>query len=534
MRIPLSALALVACLTLTATGQIRNVKINTASKGQQEVCIAINPTNPLNMIVGANTNYAYHSFDGGLTWVERTLPQGTWGDPSVAFDRTGRAYYAHLTYGWDAITVRFSTNGGATWSGGTKVFGPSSDSARPGPYNESSLQDKEWIIADNSDGPLSGSVYMAWTNFTKYDSRLPHDSTCIVFARSTTQGVTFEPWVRVSDRGGDCIDSDNTVEGAVPAVGPGSEVYLVWSGPDGLVFDRSFDGGRTWGRDTVLTATPGGWDFAVSGLDRANGLPVAVADISGSPHRGSIYVNWADARHGDPDIFIMKSTDRGATWTAPLRVNDDPMGNGRVQFFTWMCCDPVTGELSIVYYDRRMYAGDSTDVWLARSTDGGASFTNTRISTSPFSPSPFVFFGDYNGIAAYGGRIRPVWSRMVNMVTSIHNAIIDPVTGIGEQDRGAINSPDASPWPNPMILGRDEWGHLPLGPAAGACSIHVVDHSGRTVAELHGPDAGTDRSEAVFRVADFAPGAYFYRVVSERDGASGGGAHRWGCFTVLR
>ena len=78
---------------------------------------------------------------------------------------------------------------------------------------------------------------------------------------------------RISDTGGDCIDSDNTVEGAVPAVGPNGEVYIVWAGPLGLVFDKSLDGGLSFGKDKVIGDMPGGWDFSVDGLDRANGMP---------------------------------------------------------------------------------------------------------------------------------------------------------------------------------------------------------------------------------------------------------------------
>lgn len=57
----------------------------------------------------------------------------------------------------------------------------------------------------------------------------------------------------VSDQAGDCIDSDNTDEGAVPAVGPNGEVYLSWSGPQGIMFDKSTDGGVTWGKDVSVT-----------------------------------------------------------------------------------------------------------------------------------------------------------------------------------------------------------------------------------------------------------------------------------------
>ena len=51
-------------------------------------------------------------------------------------------------------------------------------------------------------------------------------------------------------------------------------------------------------------------------------------------------------------------------------------------------------------------------MYLARSTDKGESWTNIRISEESFRTNPLVFFGDYNHISAYGGRVRPIWTRI--------------------------------------------------------------------------------------------------------------------------
>jgi len=158
---------------------------------------------------------------------------------------------------------------------------------------------------------------------------------------------------------------------------------------------------------------PGGWDFGVPGLDRANGMPVTGVDLSQGPNRGTLYVNWIDARNGDRDVFVMSSRDGGETWSAPTRVNDDALKNGKVQFFTWMSVDPLDGSINTIFYDRRDTEGTSTKVVMARSVDGGRSFVNRPVDLPAFAFDATVFFGDYTGIAAYNGRVVPMFMHFI-------------------------------------------------------------------------------------------------------------------------
>jgi hypothetical protein len=393
-----------------------------ASTDPQEVVIAINPANPDNIVIGANIEYFYYSCDGGGTWTqgELTSPYGVWGDPSVAFDLQGNAYYAHLSrpgeagYWLDRIVVQKSDDGGTTWSDGVGVG-----------HNPPKQQDKEWIVVDQSASPHQGNVYVAWTEFDSLGSFAPTDSSRIVLARSTDQAATWSDPVRVSDRAGTARDDDSTVEGVVPAIGPEGQIYLSWAVDERIYFDRSLDGGATFGDDVVVARQPGGWVIGVPGMYRCNGWPVTACDVSNSPYRGHVYVSWADQRNGpdDTDVFLMKSTDGGQTWHSRVRVNDD-VGSAH-QFFQWMAVDPVTGHISIVFYDRRATTGNATDVYVATSRDGGATFENIRVSNSSFTPDASVFFGDYNGIAARNGRIYPVWARMDGTERSVWTTVLN-------------------------------------------------------------------------------------------------------------
>ena len=395
-----------------------------------EVTIAINPKNPDNMIAASFQtglppkaragSYHYVTFDGGKTWKTIATPNSknlVQGDDVLAFSSDGVAYHAHLSFDGirlarplraeNGMIVNVSKDGGNTWTDGTPAINHL-NTVIP-------FEDKPGLIVDNAPGSrFKGQVYLAWTRFDVYGSSDPEHHSQIYFTRSTDQGQTFSMPFRISDTGGDCIDSDNTVEGAVPAVGPNGEVYVVWAGPLGLVFDKSNDGGLTFGKDRVIGDIPGGWDFGIEGLNRANGMPVTGVDLSNGPNKGTLYVNWIDARNGDPDVFVMSSRNGGETWSAPVRGNDDALRNGKAQFFTWMAIDPADGSVNIVFYDRRDGKGTQTGLTLARSVDGGRTFVNHKIDVPLFGMSERVFFGDYSSISAIGGRVAPVFMHFVN------------------------------------------------------------------------------------------------------------------------
>lgn len=369
-----------------------------------EPSIMMDPNNTDNLVAGAILdNYAY-SHDGGLTWTAGKLYSsfGVWGDPVIDVDVNGDFYYFHLSNppsgSWiDRIVCQKSTDLGVTWNDGTFTG-----------LNGTKAQDKHWTSIDRS----NNNIYMTWTQFDDYGSSSPTDSSIILFSKSTDAGGTWSTPMRINKQAGDCVDTDNTVEGAVPAVGPNGEIYVSWAGPGGIHFDKSTDQGNTWlNNDVFVNPMPTGWDYAIPGLSRCNGLPVTKCDTSGGANHGTIYINWSDQRNGpdDTDIWVAKSTDGGTTWGAATRVNND--NSQRHQFMCWMDIDQTTGHLYVVFYDRRDYNNDMTDVYLGISQDGGNTFINRKISETPFVPNSGVFFGDYTNITVHNGIVRPIWTR---------------------------------------------------------------------------------------------------------------------------
>ena len=412
-----------ACCINSGFAQHTNVRISNIS-APNEPSIMINPRNPKYIVAGANLNNNYYSADTGKTWTRTQLTStyGVWGDPTILVDTAGSFYFFHLSNpsggNWiDRIVCQKSTNNGTSYSNGAFTG-----------LNGTKAQDKQWGIIDTK----TNAIYITWTQFDSYGSSNPNDSSHILFSKSTDGGLTWSAAKRLDAKGGDCIDSDNTVEGAVPAISPNGQLNVAWAGTDGLYYSKSKNSGATFSKPKVISSIVGGWDYTIPGLDRCNGLPVTVCDNSNGPNRGTIYINWTDQRNGtgNTDVWLIKSTNAGKTWSQPVRVNDD--NSNRHQFLTWMTVDQTNGNLYFVFYDRRNYTDNKTDVYMARSTDGGQTFVNFKISETAFTPVSSVFFGDYTNVSVTNNIVRPIWTRMDGGATSVYTALVN-TAAIGSQ-----------------------------------------------------------------------------------------------------
>ncbi|HEY4800909.1 MAG TPA: T9SS type A sorting domain-containing protein [Bacteroidia bacterium] len=496
--------------TSSVFGQFQNVLIS-SSNSPEEVSIYINPKNPNQVVAGANIDNVFHSTDGGHTWAINTLTDaanGVWGDPCIFSDTAGNFYFIHLANpptggNWiDRIVCAKSTDGGSTWSNGTYTG-----------LNGTKAQDKAWTAVN----PSTNEIYVTWTQFDVYGSSASTDSSIILFSKSADGGATWSVPKRISKFAGDCIDSDNTVEGAVPAVGPNGEIYVAWVGSNGLVFNKSLDDGNTWlPQETFVTAVPGGWDYNISGLQRCNGLPITLCDLSNGPNRGTIYINWTDQRNGttDTDVWLIKSSDGGNTWSSVIRVNDD--APGKQQFLTWMCIDKSNGTIYCDYYDRRNYPASSsqTDVYLARSTDGGNTFSNYKINQTAFTPDPGIFFGDYIGISAYNDAVRPIWMSYNGSTLSAWTAIVDGSTLAINELSNANVSPIAFLQNSPNPFYHTTWIKFKLKKTENV-NLFVYDVLGTKVATLYQNEKFNEGSyDYIFNSSlyNLKPGVYYYSL----------------------
>jgi hypothetical protein len=378
-----------------------NVRVNQDASGydQNETVISVSPVDPLSLVGGANDYRTgsvrcgyYASADGGRTWTDGVLSEPTYplqGDPSVAHCADGSAVYVCLSfvgaYQPHGIFFYRSTDGGRTWSAPRTVLN------RPFGYP---FADKEWVQCDRTPAsPYANRIYVTWTDIGLGGSP-------ILLRSSANQGATWSGNVRVSDGAG--------AQGSVVAVGPDGAVNVAWNDGARLGFDRSTDGGQSFGADGIpATVVP----ISPDPVFRRNSYPTMDVDRSSGPYAGTIYIAWSDGRNGDPDILLVRSADGGGTWSAPVRVNDDLPGNGADQFFPWLAVDP-NGRVAVTFFDRRRAAGGRPyEIWGAVSRDGGRTFdSNFLVSEVASDGSLNDFVGDYSGLAATADRLVPLWT----------------------------------------------------------------------------------------------------------------------------
>lgn len=396
-----------------------------------EPAIAVNPANPQQVVAVFQDNaHAAYSQDAGRSWQVANgvepLNYRVSGDVSTAFDNHGYAFICYMAFDklgtfnyWghnssrNGLFIRRSLDGGKTWeSDHIPIIEHATEPGVP-------WEDKPYIVSDTAEkSPYAGNLYVGWTRWTMTDSK-------ILFSRSTDTGKTWSKPIEIDSHPGLPRDDNGAAEGFAGVVTPDGTLYAVWSQDEQIMLTSSRDGGKTFsGAQSILHAGPS--MFAVQALERANGFPQIVSD----PLSKRLYVTWSDYRNGDLDVFCSTSVDGGRTWTPAVRVNDDPMHNGAEQFFQWLAVDPVDGTANVIFYDRR---GDSENrkqiVVLARSPDGGRSFKNYSWTDEAFEAGD-VFFGDYTGLAAFGGRVYGIWTERPNHVS-------DSATKIGDEHSGA-------------------------------------------------------------------------------------------------
>ena len=176
--------------------------------------------------------------------------------------------------------------------------------------------------------------------------------------------------------------------------------------------------------------------------------------------------------------------------------------------------DQATGFIYVVFYDRRNTTGNATDVYVARSTDGGETFTNFKVSTTSFTPVSSVFFGDYIDIAAFNRKVYPIWMRMDGTSLSVWTALVADTTtvGVGEETEQIADFRLMQNYPNPFNPTTTVRYDVA---SAGIVSRKVFDILGRDVRTLVNEVQDAGFKSVRFDASGLSSGVYFYRLSSQ-------------------
>jgi hypothetical protein len=355
----------------------------------------------------------FYSNDAASTWGGSIFGAGgsNSGDPTTAIGLNGWWYVGKISNGFGQ-SVAYSANEGLTWT--DVVVSPA-----PGANN---ILDKNHLWIDNKPtSPYNGYLYDAWTVGVTGSP----DENNIQLSRSTDQGLSWKTPVNVSA----AVNAGVFNHGVNIHTGPNGEVYVTWaiydtwpSDETAIGFAKSINGGAIFFPGTrIINNIRGIRMTGTSKAMRVNSLPSMVVDISGGIYNGNIYIVWANTgipginTGNDIDVYMIRSTDEGDTWSEPIKVNQDPSGLGKQHFFPWITCDPDNGTLCVVYYDDRNVSSYRCETWISYSNDGGDTWSDSKVSDVAFTPSPIPglaagYFGDYLGITSKNMKVYPVWT----------------------------------------------------------------------------------------------------------------------------
>jgi hypothetical protein len=416
---------------------------NIVGDAANEPSIAVDPVNPDKMVIGwrqfddVNSNFRQagygYSSNGGLTWTFPGVitPLVFRSDPVLDFDAEGQFFYNSLTSDAGIYTCRVfkSTNGGATWDLGTEAHGG----------------DKQWMTIDRTSGPGSGNIYSAWNS--SYSSCQPG-----FFTRSADAGASYE----------DCVEIDGNPFWGTMAVGPSGELYVSGAGSfDGITVSKSTNAQAPGSTINWNYATHVDMDGYIVGQDPIN--PVGIlgqvsidVDCSTGPGRGNVYVVASMARNSvyDPaDVMFSKSTDGGATFEPPLRINTD-VSTTNYQWFATMSVAP-NGRIDVIWLDTRDGGPGSflSALYYCYSDDQGATWSINKKLSDVFDPQvgypQQAKMGDYFDMVSDNAGAHLAWANTLNGEQDVYYTHIIP-TIVGMNETRNIPSLSLLASPNPF------------------------------------------------------------------------------------
>lgn len=358
---------------------------NHAIGGFHSYLLSFNGSTVVARIVGSSSV----TFDGGQTWRHVLPPINPYqftGDPALAFDARGRVYFGNIAdhegpggnFTGPSVVVATSLDGGLSWSNPVTVAKGTTAITAGSPFGPNIFNDKDFIATDTSaSSPFRNRVYVTWSKFTEFLNpnttlfRIP------IMVSFSDDGQTWSQPREISGFSPFCNaalfgqpNECDLNQDSYPVVAPGGKVYVSFEnfntvGLNQALVVSSRDGGATWSSpsqvdflfDLNFPQNVDGRD-TLTGCQLRYGVKANTATDPSDPTGNTVYVAWADNRNGtakatNTDVFLGRSTDGGASWKV---VAVDTAKND--QFYPWVAV-AADGRVDVGYMDRSYSAGQS-------------------------------------------------------------------------------------------------------------------------------------------------------------------------------
>jgi hypothetical protein len=380
-------------------GPFTSFQANVDANGQNilgdaanECSISVDPTNGNKMAIAwrqfdsVTSNFRQagwgYTTNGGVTWTfPGVLENGVFrSDPVSNSNEVGNFFYLSLQ---SDVNLSFfcddlwrSLNGGQSW---TLLSGERGGGGG----------DKEWFTIDKTGGPGHGFQYQS-------DDGINCSGGGVEFQRSTDGGFTWQTPISIPN---------SPIYGTLD-VDTNGNLFVGGEGFSGFFCERSSNaqiGGQTPTFDRSTAVNMGGSIVGggINGVGLDGQLFLAV-DRSGGPTNNNIYMLASVQPTGfstGTDVMFVRSTDGGLTFSAPHRINDDPINHSKWHWFGTLSVAP-NGRIDVVWFDTRNAANNTdSQLFYSFSTDGGNTWSaNVAVSNSfnPFEGYPNQSkIGDY-------------------------------------------------------------------------------------------------------------------------------------------
>ena len=443
-----------------------------------EPWIAVDPRNPRRLVAGWQQDRWSNGGSRGLTAGVRRDERGGWkvvapgmvtqcqggpyaraSDPWVDYSPSGVLYYMHLAFQPDTPTGGFGPNamlmtrsfdGGRNWTGPVALIADTDPQV---------LNDKNSMTADPRYGALAYAVWDRLQDFTITGSHHEHGGAAptmgpgdgvagararakalramapaavqfigpAYFSRTTDYGASWEAPRIIFDPGPNAQTIDNLVQVTPNGALIDFFTHIFTDGSIETDLVRSFDHGRTFG-PAIMAETNQALGVVTPDAQAAIRDASILYAVTVDKRTGALYLTWQDSRfHGYDEIAFARSTDNGATWSAPVRINKTPTNANplRQQAFIPAIEVGPHGVLVVTYYDFRNDVDDgkeATDYWAIFCESRERDCTNSanwghelRLTSASFDllQAPVagaLFLGDYMGLKRADDSVYPIFT----------------------------------------------------------------------------------------------------------------------------